>query len=46
MTKISVVIPVYNAEKYFANSILNSTDYDEYLKNNNKIVTMGFLRRG
>ncbi len=38
---------LYNElEKYFAQSILSSQNYVEYLKNYNKIVTMGFLRRG
>lgn len=32
-------------EKYFAQSILTSSDYEEYLKNYNKIVTIGYLRR-
>ena len=37
---------IYNEmEKYFAYSLLNSSNYDEYLKNHNKIVTIGFLRR-
>ena len=33
-------------EKYFASSLLSSSDYEEYLKNYNKVVTIGFLRRG
>jgi len=38
---------IYNElEKYFANSLLSSSDYEEYLKNYNKVVTIGFLRRG
>ena len=38
---------IYNEiEKYFAYSLLNSSNYEEYLKNYNKVVTMGFLRRG
>ena len=37
---------IYNEmEKYFAYSLLNSKDYEEYLKNYNKIVTIGFIRR-
>ena len=37
---------IYNEmEKYFAHSLLNSSNYDEYLKSYNKIVTIGFLRR-
>lgn len=37
---------IYNEmEKYFAYSILNSSSYEKYLKNYNKVVTMGFLRR-
>ena len=37
---------IYNEmEKYFAYSLLKSSNYDEYLKNYNKIVTIGFLRR-
>lgn len=38
---------IYNElEKYFANSLLTSTNYEEYIKNYNKVVTIGFLRRG
>ena len=38
---------IYNEmEKYFAYSLLNTSTYDEYLKNYNKIVSIGFLRRG
>ncbi|MBR6162663.1 glycosyltransferase family 2 protein [bacterium] len=38
---------IYNElEKFFANSLLTSPNYEEYLKNYNKIVTIGFLRRG
>ena len=38
---------IYNdLEKYFASSLLSSSDYEEYLKNYNKVVTIGFLRRG
>ena len=38
---------IYNEmEKYFAYSLLNSRNYEEYLKNYNKIVTIGFIRRG
>ena len=38
---------LYNElEKYFAQSILSSQNYAQYLKIYNKIVTMGFLRRG
>lgn len=38
---------IYNdMEKYFAYSLLNSSDYEQYLKNYNKVVTIGFLRRG
>ena len=38
---------IYNdLEKYFAYSILNSADYEEYLKNYNKVVTIGYLRQG
>ena len=38
---------IYNElEKYFAYSLLNSSDYEEYLKNYNKIVTIGFIRQG
>lgn len=33
-------------EKYFADSLLNSQNYEEYLKNYNKVVTIGFIRRG
>ena len=33
-------------EKYFAYSLLNSPNYDEYLKNYNKVVTIGYLRSG
>lgn len=37
---------IYNEmEKYFAYSLLNSANYEEYLKNYNKVVTIGFLRR-
>lgn len=37
---------VYNElEKYFAYSLLNTSCYEEYLKNYNKVVTIGFLRR-
>ena len=37
---------IYNEiEKFFAYCILNSSNYEEYLKNYNKIVTMAFLRR-
>lgn len=38
---------VYNSiEKYFAYSLLKTPDYQEYLKNYNKVVTIGFLRHG
>ncbi|MBR1775768.1 glycosyltransferase family 2 protein [bacterium] len=38
---------IYNEmEKYFAYSLLNSPNYDEYLKNYNKVVTIGYLRSG
>ena len=38
---------IYNElEKYFAYSLSDSSDYEEYLKNYNKIVTIGFIRRG
>jgi len=38
---------IYNdMEKYFAYSLFNSSDYEQYLKNYNKVVTIGFLRRG
>jgi len=38
---------IYNEmEKYFAYSLLNTSNYEEYLKKYNKIVTIGFLRRG
>ena len=38
---------IYNElERYFAYSLLNSSDYEEYLKNYNKVVTIGFIRRG
>ncbi len=33
-------------EKYFAESLLSSQNYEEYLKNYNKVVTIGFIRRG
>jgi glycosyltransferase involved in cell wall biosynthesis len=37
---------IYNdLEKFFAYSILNSADYEEYLKHYNKVVTIGFIRR-
>lgn len=37
---------IYNEmEKYFAYSLLNTSNYEEYLENYNKIVTIGFLRR-
>jgi len=37
---------IYNEmEKFFAYSLLNTSTYEEYLKNYNKIVTIGFLRR-
>lgn len=37
---------IYNEmEKFFAYSLLNTATYDEYLKNYNKIVTIGFLRQ-
>ena len=37
---------IYNEmEKYFAYSLLNSSSYENYLKNYNKVVTIGFLRR-
>lgn len=37
---------IYNEmEKFFAYSLLNTKTYDEYLKNYNKIVTIGFLRQ-
>ena len=37
---------IYNdMEKFFAYSILDTSTYEEYLKNYNKIVTIGFLRR-
>lgn len=39
-------IEQYNdMEKYFADSIFKSSNYDEYLQNYNKIVTIGYLRR-
>ena len=38
---------IYNEmEKFFAYSLLKSSTYEEYLKNYNKVVTIGFLRRG
>ena len=38
---------IYNEmEKYFAYSLFKSSSYEDYLKNYNKIVTVGFLRRG
>ena len=38
---------IYNEmEKYFAYSLLNSSSYEEYLKNYNKIVTIGFIKQG
>ena len=38
---------IYNEmEKFFAYSLLNTSTYEEYLKNYNKVVTIGFLRRG
>lgn len=38
---------IYNEmEKFFAYSLLNTPTYEEYLKNYNKVVTIGFLRRG
>lgn len=38
---------IYNdMEKYFAYSLLNTSTLDEYMKNYNKVVTIGFLRRG
>lgn len=37
---------IYNdLEKFFAYSMLNSSDYKEYLQNYNKVVTIGFLRK-
>ena len=37
---------IYNEmEKYFAYSLLNTSSYEDYLKNYNKVVTIGFLRR-
>ena len=37
---------IYNEmEKYFADSLLNTANYEEYLKNYNKIVSIGFIRR-
>jgi len=37
---------IYNEmEKFFAYSLLNTATYDEYLKNYNKVVTIGFLRQ-
>lgn len=37
---------IYNEiERYFAYSLLNSSCYDEYIQEYNKIVTIGFLRR-
>ncbi len=37
---------IYNdMEKFFAYSLLNTKTYEEYLKNYNKVVTIGFLRR-
>ncbi len=40
-------IGIYNAlEKFFADSILNSISYNDYLNKYNKIVTIGFIRRG
>lgn len=38
---------IYNdLEKFFAYSLLDSENYEEYLKNYNKVVTIGFIRRG
>ena len=38
---------LYNdLEKYFAHSIINSSNYNEYLANYNKVVTIGFIRQG
>ena len=38
---------IYNEmEKFFAYSLLNTATYEEYLKSYNKVVTIGFLRRG
>ncbi len=37
---------IYNEmEKYFAYSLLNTSTYEDYLKDYNKVVTIGFLRR-
>ena len=37
---------IYNEmEKFFAYSLLNTKTYEEYMKNYNKVVTIGFLRR-
>lgn len=37
---------IYNdMEKFFAYSLLNTSTYEEYLRNYNKIVTIGFLRK-
>ena len=37
---------IYNdMEKFFAYSLLNTKTYEDYLKNYNKVVTIGFLRR-
>ena len=37
---------IYNEmEKFFAYSLLKTANYEEYLKNYNKVVTIGFLRR-
>lgn len=37
---------IYNdMEKFFANSLLETPTYEEYLKSYNKVVTIGFLRR-
>lgn len=38
---------IYNdMEKFFAYSLLNTSTYEEYLANYNKVVTIGFLRQG
>ena len=38
---------IYNEmEKYFAYSLLNSTNYENYLEKYNKVVTIGFIRQG
>ena len=37
---------VNEMEKFFAYSLLNTSTYEQYLQNYNKVVTIGFLRRG